>query len=234
MAETFSGEGIRLGLCARTRPEPPGGTASVTASVDVTDAEAVDSFALEVVEQFGRIDLWVNDAGVLEPIAPLADADADAVHRHVDINVMGVVHGAASFARHVRSRPGPGVLVNISSGAATKPYEGWGPYCASKAAVEMVTEVIAREEHRHGLHAFALAPGVVDTDMQTIIRSTPAQVFPEVGRFQQRYQDGAFNSADWVARFILDRLVDASQKERDSTVPIQPVRVRVPDQKGHG
>jgi NAD(P)-dependent dehydrogenase (short-subunit alcohol dehydrogenase family) len=98
----------------------------------------------------------------------------------------------------------------------------------------MVTEVIAREEHRYGLHAYALAPGVVDTDMQTVIRSTPAQVFPEVGRFQQRYEDGAFNSADWVARFILDRVgIDLNRKGPGSTLPVPPVRIRVPDQKDH-
>src|ERR1700736_957456 len=139
MAQAFADHGIRLGLCARNRPGPPAGSEAWTASVDVTDAKAVESFARSTVEQFGSIDLWVNNAGVLAPIGPLADADPDAVHRHIDINVLGVIHGSASFARHVRSRPGPGVLVNISSGAATTPYEGWGPYCGSKAAVEMIT-----------------------------------------------------------------------------------------------
>ena len=63
----------------------------------------------------------------------------------------GVIHGSATFARHVRSRPGGGSLVNLSSGAATDAYRGWAAYCASKAAVEMLTEVVGLEEPTHGL-----------------------------------------------------------------------------------
>ena len=86
---------------------------------------------------------------------------------------LGVLHGSAAFARHVRSRPGTGSLVNMSSGAATTPYRGWAAYCASKAAVEMLTEVVGLEEADTGLLAYAGRPGVVDTDMQALIRATP-------------------------------------------------------------
>lgn len=177
--------------------------AHVRASLDVADAGALDRFAGEVLDRFGRIDLWVNNAGVLAPIGPLADADPGEMARHVGTNVLGVLYGSAVFARHVRSRPGVGVLVNISSGAATSPYEGWGPYCASKAAVEMATEVVAREEAAHGLRAYALAPGVVDTDMQALVRSTPAERFPAVSRFLALKESGAFNSPARVASTIL-------------------------------
>ncbi len=230
MAATFAGEGFRLGLCARGEPTVPLGAEAWTASIDVADAEALDRFALDVVERFGRIDLWVNNAGVLEPIGPLADADPGAARRHLDINVLGVVHGSASFARHVRSRPGDGVLVNISSGAATTPYEGWAPYCASKAAVEMLTEVLTREERGHGLRAYALAPGVVDTPMQALVRSTPIEDFPAGDRFRRLHRQGVLNSPDWVARFILDRFVDGSPASDGGGV----VRLRVPDQRSPG
>ena len=227
MAGAFAAEGMRLGLCARTRPAVPDGAEAVSRSVDVTDASAVDRFGVEVIDQFGRIDLWINNAGVLAPIGRLADADPSAVREHVDTNVMGVVHGTASFARHVRTRPGGGVLVNISSGAATKPYEGWGPYCGSKAAVEMITEVVAREEHSNGLRCVALSPGAVDTDMQSIIRSTPAEKFPSVERFHRIHDDEGFNSATWVARFILQALTDSGLEAGGH---VAQVRLRVPDQ----
>jgi NAD(P)-dependent dehydrogenase (short-subunit alcohol dehydrogenase family) len=226
MAEVFAAEGIGLGLCARVRPDVPVGAHAVSRSVDVTDAVAVDRFAAEVAGTFGRIDLWVNNAGVLPPIGPLADADPSAVRRNIDVNVLGVAYGTAAFARHVRSRPGGGVLVNLSSGAATTPYEGWAAYCASKAAVDMITEVVATEERSSGLRAFALAPGVVDTDMQALVRSTPPDRFPEVERFHRLHAEGGLRSAARVARFVLDGLWASGPGESGND---GPVCRRVPD-----
>ena len=65
LATTFSAEGIRLGLCARTRPDQPEGAETLAVSLDVTDAQSMERFANDVVERFGRIDVWVNNAGVL-------------------------------------------------------------------------------------------------------------------------------------------------------------------------
>lgn len=231
MAEEFSRHGLRLGVCARTIPPAPAHTEAVSMSVDVTDAAAVGEFADEVVARFGRIDVWVNNAGVLAPIGPLADADPDALRRHVDVNVLGVLYGSAAFARHVRDRPGRGVLVNISSGAACTTYVGWAPYCASKAAVEMMTRVLDEEGRDHGLRAYALAPGVVDTSMQELIRSTSPEDFPAVDRFLRHYREGTFNSPSWVARYVLDHLVGGQGSNGPGT-NVREVCVRVPDERG--
>ncbi len=227
MAEALAAAGGRLGLCARTRPNVPAGAQAVTASVDVADAGAVDRFGAAVVAAFGRIDLWVNNAGLLAPIGPLADADPADVARNVDVNVLGVVHGSATFVRHLRARSGPGVLVNISSGAAVHATEGWAAYCGAKAAVEMITEVVAREEQPAGLVAYALSPGLVDTDMQALIRSTPVADFPAVERFQQAHRAGAFNSAAWVTRYVLEELVGPVVSGSGAGGPVSR---RVPDE----
>lgn len=208
LAEYFAGRGMRLGLCARSIPSGPAGSDALAAAVDVTDPLAVDAFAGRVVDRFGRIDVWVNNAGVLDPIGPLAEVDPSALAVHFSTNVLGVSYGTAAFARHVRSRPGGGTLVNLSSGAATTPYRGWAAYCASKAAVEMLTEVVGQEEHGSGLAAYSVAPGVVDTDMQALIRATPEAMFPDVGRFLRLADEGGFATSAWVARWILDRCVD--------------------------
>jgi NAD(P)-dependent dehydrogenase (short-subunit alcohol dehydrogenase family) len=212
LAVHFAGCGFRLGLCGRNRPESPPGADTLVAVLDVADAAAVDRLADEVVARFGRIDLWVNNAGVLDPIGPLADADPTALERHVTTNVLGVMHGTAAFARHVRSRAGGGSLVNVSSGAASSAYRGWAAYCASKAAVEMLTEVVGLEEVDSGLMAYAVAPGVVDTDMQALIRSTPEQQFPDVDRFRRLGEEGAFVTPEWVAACIVERCLDAKTR----------------------
>ena len=223
LATALAGAGWRLGLCARSSPPVPGGAEAVARPVDVADADALEAFAATVLERFGRIDVWVNNAGVLDPVGPLAEADPGALRAHVDTNVLGVLLGSRVFARHVRERPGGGVLVNVSSGAGSRPEEGWAAYCASKAAVDMLTEVVAREERTHGLRAYALAPGVVDTDMQALICATPASTFPSVGRFVRRYEEGAFNSPGWVAAFLVDLVSDPGRASG-------AVRLRVPDE----
>ena len=228
MAEALGRVGFRLGLCARTCPDPPVGSEAVARSVDVADAAAVDRFASEVVEVFGRIDLWINNAGLLAPIGPLADADPSALRTNIDVNVLGVMHGTATFARHVRSRVGSGVLVNLSSGAATRPYEGWAAYCGSKAAVEMITEVVAREERSYGLSAYAVSPGLVDTEMQALIRSTSPEAFPAGDRFRQVHRDDGFNSPAWVTRYILNELLPAAERHDAPAA----VHCRVPDERG--
>jgi NAD(P)-dependent dehydrogenase (short-subunit alcohol dehydrogenase family) len=225
LAASFAARGVRLGLCARSRPEPPAGADALTAIVDVRDADAVEQFARDVVARFGRIDLWVNNAGVLEPIGALAEADPERLRRNIEVNLLGVAYGSAAFARHVRERAGGGLLINISSGAATTVYVGWAAYCASKAAVDMLTAVVATEERAAGLVAFALSPGVVDTDMQTLIRATPASVLPASDRFRTLFAEGRFNSPERVAEFILERFTTMGEDSVEG--PIEPASVRL-------
>ncbi len=239
MAAHFAAAGLHLGLCARHRPEMVARTrprvegdrieaaeAPVVGAVDVADFAALAAFADAVVARFGRIDLWINNAGVLEPVGPLLDADPAAVARHVAVNLNGVLFGSMIFARHVAGRAGEGVLCNVTSGAAKRPYAGWAVYCATKAAVDQASEVVALEERRHGLRVHAVAPGVVDTDMQSTVRATPMERFPEVGRFQKLADEGAFNSAVWVAEHLLS-LAFGDLRET-------AVRLRIPDEPPNG
>ena len=77
VAETLQEHGVRLGLCSRTKPDLGGDV--VSASVDVCDADAVTRFRDQVVERFGGIDLWINNAGVLEPISFVRALTPDAL-----------------------------------------------------------------------------------------------------------------------------------------------------------
>jgi benzil reductase ((S)-benzoin forming) len=182
------------------------------AELDVRDEAAVEAFTREVCEAFGPIDLWINNAGILLPIGPVRELDVADFREHIDINLTGALIGTRSFVRHRREQGGGGVLINISSGAAWSAYEGWGAYCASKAALERLTEVVAAEEAGSGLRAHSVAPGVVDTDMQALIRSTPAERFPERERFVEMKREDSFNSAGYVAREILALAFDPARK----------------------
>lgn len=205
VAGSLAAAGFALGLCARSLPElPESAPAGVPARVDVRDADAVADFASRVTDTLGPIELWINNAGIVDPIGPLRSLPVDALLTHIEVNLLGVLWGSRAFAGIVHDRAEPGTLVNISSGAASSVYHGWAAYCATKAGVDHLTRVVAAEEADHGLAAFAVAPGGIDTDMQTTIRATPAERFPAVDRFHDLASRDAYNSPAWVAACILE------------------------------
>lgn len=222
LAADFARRGLRLGLCARSQPALAGGAGVVSECVDVRDEEAMARFAERVADRFGDIELWINNAGVLDPIGPLRELGVQAFREHIDINLTGVFLGARAYVRHLRARDTRGVLVNISSGAAWHGYRGWSAYCASKAAVERLTECVQLEEAER-LRAHAVAPGVVDTDMQVRIRACSPEQFPDVGRFNERKREGHFNTPAFVAGHLLRIAFGAEGESLDSTI-------RLPDE----
>ncbi len=207
IAAEMATHGLRLGLCARAVPAVPVASQStqvLTRSVDVTNETALEQFATEVVKTLGPIDLWINNAGILEPVNPLRKVSSQDFKHHLEVNVLGVFHGSKIFANHVRNRDGSGVLINISSGAARSPYAGWSAYCAGKAAVDRMSECIDIEEDDSGLIVYSVAPGIIDTDMQELIRTMTADRFPLVEKFRNLKSEGAFTTADKVANAMLD------------------------------
>jgi NAD(P)-dependent dehydrogenase (short-subunit alcohol dehydrogenase family) len=224
IAREFAAQGLQLGLCSRGDPALPDGERVLARRVDVRDDEAVEAFADAVAERFGHIDLWINNAGVLDPVAPLREITAADFREHIDINLTGVFVGTRAYVRHVRGRSGDGVLINISSGAAWSPYAGWSAYCAGKAGVALLTQCVALEEADQGLRAHAVAPGVVDTDMQARIRSCSAEQFPAVERFAEMKSDDSFNTPEFVARHLLAVAFDPAHASDE-------VDLRLPNEK---
>lgn len=220
LAARFAEQGMRLVLCSRSAPALAESERVISRRVDVRDAAAVEALASEGVTRFGAFDLWVNNAGVLEPIRPVRDVPVEAFREHIDTNLVGVFIGTQCYVRQLRRHGRGGVLVNMSSGAAWKPYAGWGAYCAGKAAVERFTEVVAVEEGAIGLRAYSIAPGVVDTEMQSQIRATKDSDFPERGRFVRRKQAGAFNDPVFVADELLAIAFDPARRPAGVAVRI--------------
>jgi len=218
LAEDFRARGLRLALCARSAPALPESDDVLSMRVDVADREQIGAFAAAASARFGRIDLWINNAGVLEPIVPARALERDALQRHLDINLYGVLWGSQAYVRQCEAQGG-GTLINISSGAAWGGYAGWAAYCMGKAAVDRLTETLALEEtDRCGLRAFAVAPGIIDTDMQATIRAADKEVFPEVDRFVGYKQADDFNTVLFVAEHLLRIAFDAQAEPEQVTV----------------
>ncbi|MHA3980108.1 SDR family oxidoreductase [Halovulum sp. GXIMD14794] len=161
---------------------------------DVADAAQVKSLIDATVDETGRIDLLVNNAGLIDPIARLGESDPDAWGHIVDVNLKGVYHGLR-FAIPVMVAQGGGTVVNISSGAATSALEGWSHYCSTKAAALSLTRVADREYRSKGVRVIGLSPGTVATGMQKQIRTSGINPVSQLDW-------SAHIPADWVARAI--------------------------------
>lgn len=201
MAEWFAGQGADLGLCARRTPHAPNDR-TVSRSVDVTDKAALEMFAADVNSSLGPIDLWINNAGVIEPVVAQRDLELVDFEANLAVNVGGVLNGTQAFLDTLRTTGHRGALVNISSGLARKGRAGLTAYCAAKAAVDRLTEVVAIEEAGLITRALAVAPGVVETGMQASLRTQDEDVLHDVDMFRGFESDGSMNSPAWVASHI--------------------------------
>jgi 3-oxoacyl-[acyl-carrier protein] reductase len=147
-----------------------GGNA-VAAACDVANYADLAAAVNSCRDTFGGLDLMINNAGVIEPIGPLAESDPEAWAHAADINYKGVYYGVRAALPLMRER-GSGVIVNLSSGAATSAMEGWSHYCSSKAAALSLTRCAHVENVAAGVRVIGLSPGTVATEMQVLIKAS--------------------------------------------------------------
>ena len=177
--------------------------------LDVSDLAAIEP-AFEKIQarisdqRFYRAVL-INNAGVASPVGAFDQISAEATGRNLMVNVAAPMVLSRLFANATRECAKHRLIVNISSGAARRAVAGWSAYCAAKAALEMATRVAALEASTNdpALSICSLAPGVVDTPMQGLIRDTNEKDFPDVARFRAMKAEGVLRDAHDVAREIV-------------------------------
>ncbi|NKB53435.1 MAG: SDR family NAD(P)-dependent oxidoreductase [Rhizobiaceae bacterium] len=162
---------------------------------DVANADDVARAVQRCVERFGGLDVLVNNAGLIEPIARIESSDQSAWSHVVDVNLKGVYYGIRQ-ALPVMKQQGGGTIINISSGAATGALEGWSHYCATKAAVLSLTKCVHKEEAENGIRMIGLSPGTVATEMQVQIKGSGINPVSQL-------DPGVHIPPEWVARTIV-------------------------------
>ena len=147
----------------------------------------------------------VNNAGVVEPVAPLEAVDAAALQRNLAVNLVAPMLLMRRFLRMTEGAAELRRVVNISSGAGRRPISGWSAYCAAKAGLDMASRVAALEARSRGLavEVASLAPGVIDTGMQGKVRGASQADFADVERFRRMKAEGQLRPAADVAADIL-------------------------------
>ncbi|WP_340373988.1 SDR family oxidoreductase [Streptomyces sp. SS7] len=138
-----------------------GGTASFR-RLDVTDAGDVRSFVAAARDRYGRLDVIVNNAGVM-PLSPLQALKVDEWDRMIDVNVRGVLHGIAAALPVMRAQGG-GHVVNVASVGAYEVSPTAAVYCATKFAVRAITEGL-RQESAGDIRVTLVSPGVTESEL---------------------------------------------------------------------
>jgi NAD(P)-dependent dehydrogenase (short-subunit alcohol dehydrogenase family) len=132
-------------------------------AVDIAEWSGVDSWAQEVLSEMPPPDLLINNAGVINRNAPLWKVPAEEFSKVLDVNVDGTANVIRAFVPAMIIK-GRGIVVNMSSGWGRSTAPEVAPYCASKWAIEGLTQALS-QELPSGLAVVAVSPGVVDTDM---------------------------------------------------------------------
>jgi NAD(P)-dependent dehydrogenase (short-subunit alcohol dehydrogenase family) len=176
---------------------------------DLAEAAAVAS---ELLAWLSALDLKVlssatliNNAGMIPSLVPLRTADADETMRALRVGLEAPMLLTTAFLKATNDFGVPRKVLNISSGLGRRPMASQAAYCAAKAGMDHFTRCLALDEANqpNGAKVCSLAPGVIDTDMQTQLRGASSEDFPGRAGFEQLKQTGQLTSTHDAAKRVL-------------------------------
>jgi benzil reductase ((S)-benzoin forming) len=190
--------------------------------LDLSDITAVENNLAKVFSS--RADAssitLINNAAVVGEIGYIGEQSNEHYSFVFDVNLVAPAMLMNTFLSAYSSLDIPRTVLNISSGAAQRPVDGWAAYCASKAALEALSTTAQKEQSLRGstVRIWALSPGVIDTSMQEHIRAADKTSFSEVARFVEYQAQGQLASAAAVADKIVQWLQVPHRAEEEVVV----------------
>jgi benzil reductase ((S)-benzoin forming) len=204
-----------------------------------TSGASLEQWAIDVGHDIGaaaRLEAWlhqragaklvsaalINNAGIVGRVGPIERSEADLLASVLRIDLEAPIVLTAAFLRATRDWAIDKRVLNISSGVAKRAVAGWAAYCASKAGLEHFTRVVALDEALlpNPARIVALAPGVIDTDMQAELRSAESAGFPEQHHFVELKASGRLPTPEAAAARVLAYLA----RPDFGTQPVADVR----------
>lgn len=191
-----------LGLSRTNQIEHPN---FIFKSVDFRYPKQLKDILFPEVNEIRSITL-VNNAGVLGEINTLDQLSWESLDEVMTVNYLAPLYLIKRFLEAHQESNLNKTIINVSSGASTSAYASWANYCSSKAALEMLTKCINEEqkEKKYPIKCFSIAPGVVDTKMQSQIRNTPEKDFKLQSKFIELYKEKKLFNPEYVAQKILE------------------------------
>ncbi|MDQ0229755.1 (S)-benzoin forming benzil reductase [Metabacillus malikii] len=184
-------------------------------NVETIKATAVKVFSLIDMNQAHSITL-INNAGMVEPIKHVGDANEQEIVEHVNLNLISPMLLCEFFIKEYNQFQGQVRIVNITSGSANRPTAGWSTYCSTKSGLNMFTNTIAIEQHdkENPIIAIGFSPGIMDTDMQSTLRTAKDTDFPSIDQFKAYHEKGMLRSPSFVANTLVTLLTQPLENGR--------------------
>lgn len=223
IVERLAGPGRRILTVSREQPAESLHAEVLWHRLDLADLDQVQA-SLPVLfgpsHLHGSERIWlINNAGALAPVKRVGRMDPVDLRRNISLNLTAPMLLANAFVEATKALDCPRLVVNISSGAAKRPIDGWSAYCSAKAGLDMATRALALEqaEETNPVRVLSFAPGIVDTRMQEEIRRTPGEDFSQRERFIAFKEEGKLASPEAVAE-VLIRYLEADAFENGALV----------------
>ena len=166
-------------------------------TIDLSDLGQVNDIALPIINSNNV--LLINNAATIGSIVPFDKKETSDIINEYNLNIVSPTILSQKFIATYRDQKK--LLINIGSGAANSPIPSWGIYCAAKSALDMLTKVIAEEDHKH-LKIFSVHPGIVDTNMQKTIRGADEGLFPLLAKFTAYHSENELETTTIAAQKI--------------------------------
>jgi benzil reductase ((S)-benzoin forming) len=219
--EAYQTNGYRIFSIARTEGEFVNDKGIIQFQADLIDEGAVKDVLPQIFRQLDhkkikRIVLF-NNAGTLGEIGRIENLTAESILSAVKLNTITPLLLISAFIKLTKEWACEKKIINISSGAAQNPYYGWSVYCATKAALDMMTKVVAIEQE--SVKIISIYPGVVDTDMQAEIRKHKKEDFRDIDRFLELKASGTLLNPQTVGEKIYE--IDQQELENGSIVRVE-------------
>jgi benzil reductase ((S)-benzoin forming) len=212
LSNAFRDKGFRVIHTSRTKSSAPtavSATQSLRIELDLAQAGWQNKLRQTLREvnpaDFREIH-WINNAGVIEPIGEWSTLNEDSITRNLQINLIAPMLCTQLFLNWLGDSAGLFTCTNVGSGVAAFPRPYWAAYTAAKAGLRAFTEAVSKENRAAKVFFFDFSPGIMDTAMQTQIRSHTAENFPDVELFKSFKTRKELLSPDQVAITWIDFL----------------------------
>lgn len=175
--------------------------------LDLSNNELVEDFTFPKIQNISSVNL-INNAGIIGDIKPVGKKSNKYIGEMFQINLTAPSILTNQFIKQFQDIDCQKTILNISSGAGRHTINSWADYCASKAALDMFSQVVYEEQKQKAfpIHIFSVAPGIIDTNMQTEIRSAKKEDFEQLDYFIQLKKEGTLSSPQEVSEKLISIL----------------------------